>query len=881
MLSPVKNIQFKSPVRHTFSSFIGPETLTNKQNINSIYDNNSISFAHYMGLELSDDKVLNPTYYKLPKIELEGRIHQFRPDTSQMECASKLLEGKSVLYCAPTGTGKTAVAHFAVNKNLDENKRTIITVPLVALANDKYREFSKIYGKKNVGIMTGDRKINPNAPIVIMTTEILYNQSADLGNNNDIGTVVFDEAHYISDEDRGSVWENSIIACVPNDIQILCLSATINNGNEFSGWIQSLNTKQDSSLVEIKPKERYVPLVWQIFKPKEGSFEPVIEYQINLEDLSESNIEDKQKRAISKIYQKQNNKDEFYKLSAFQLQRTIENLKVQLRPKYDSLEDFKEDFARNYPEFSPDEINEISHLLRNEDSKQVKHIYSKSEPHDNFPLLVKSLNEQNMLPALIFKLSRNMCDDVVKNLYLQGVDLTTQEEKEQIREIIEQYANSGYLGKDINPEALIRGYGAHHAGKLPQYRKLVEELFSKKLLKVVSATSTLSAGINMPARSVVISDMTYKSYNAHTKEMETTTLSVNDFHQMAGRAGRRGVDNTGNVVLYNLKSIPKKYQKEQQNIEAVDELNLAYQYISSNADNLRSQFRPDPVLIARYYNENSDNSNLRDMVNNSFKIYSAKDKDKTSDTLIKRFENYSHILLKQGFLYRNYKNEYILTPKGRLLLCAQGANPLMTVGLIYDEVLKNITPETLAQIAGYIAGSNEVQEPKGFQEVIDNMLEIQLTDRNSKQQIKSFRKVRNSYQDREEKLLRTLKESKIAPNDIISSDNVSGYILYLWAHFNSSNPDTIENFEKISSVTSDTQDKDIKRALSAKLSQGNVYRSISHSVSVLKQIQRICDYALSDNFNYPNSDYYETLKNKASLALELINKEPVRTEDIQ
>ncbi|MBQ8475427.1 hypothetical protein IJ531_00015, partial [bacterium] len=314
---------------------------------------------------------------------------------------------------------------------------------------------------------------------------------------------------------------------------------------------------------------------------------------------------------------------------------------------------------------------------------------------------------------------------------------------------------------------------SHHAGKLPQYRKLVKELFSKKLIKVVSATSTLSAGINMPARTVVISNMTYKRYNAHTKEMETQTLNVNDFHQMAGRAGRRGVDAIGNVVLYNLKAIPNKYKKEEHNKNRIDELNLAYQYIAEAPDKLRSQYRPEAVLLARYYNEHSDNSNLRDMINQSFKMSCAKEKDKTMDAIIQKFENYSHTLLKQGILYKYYHNEYILTPKGKLLLSAQGANPLMVVSLIYDEALRTSTPETLAQVAGYIAGSDETQEVSGMDEVLDKMLELQLKgEKNPKAVMKASRNIRQTYLDKEDKLLRSLKESKVPPHDIIASDSI-------------------------------------------------------------------------------------------------------------
>lgn len=856
-----------------------PETGKTTGNLKSIYNCSAINFRHYMGFK-SNDIANNPSYFKLPQITLQdGTIHQFTPDKSQIECAQKLLQGDSVLYCAPTGTGKTAVAHFAINKNLDENKKTIVTVPLVALANDKYREFSKIYGIDNVGILTGDRKVNTNAPIVIMTTEILYNQSNDLKNNNNIGTIIFDEAHYLSDEQRGNVWENSIIASVPNDIQVLCLSATIGNSEEFSNWLNSLNKAQNSSLVEIKPKERYVPLVWELYNPMSSElFSPIIQYDISLDTLNLDSMDDKQKRAIGRIYQIQNDKNEFYIPKDSEIQEILSSLKDNLKAQYRTTEEFEQDFLGNYPQFSKENAKEISNLLRNEDNKYIKNTYAQYMPNNNLSPLIDDLKKEDKLPALIFKFSRNRCDDIIKDLYLEKLDLTTEKEKKEIEKIIDDYSKSGYLGKDINKEALLNGYGAHHAGKLPQYRKLIEELFSKKLLKVVVATSTLSAGINMPARSVVISDMTYKAFDYEKNKMETTPVSVNEFHQMAGRAGRRGIDNIGYVILYNLKSIPKEFSKEEYNKDKIDELDLAYNYISSKPDNIRSQYRPDPVLIANYYNNNESNIALRDLINKSFKIYSAKDKNKVSDSEIKKFENYSHILLKQGFAYKDYKNQYVLTPKGKLLLNAQGANPLMTVGLIYDGILNDISPINLAQIAGYISDSSEQQEVDDMLDTVEIMLKNSL-DSNCEQEIKKFKKVRKMYLDREEKLLKTVKESKVDNRDILKSDNLSGYISYLWAKYNSWNQNSIENFENISEIKFETQNPDIKRSLEAKLSQGNIYRTISHTISVLKQIERICDCALNDSDNYPDIEYYEQLKLSAQKAIELMDKEPIKIED--
>ncbi len=882
MLLPVSNLKIYNSSRYTLPKAKQNKALSIPYDIKSIYNRN-INFTHYMGFSTDKETINNPDYYKLPAITLsDGTIHQFTPDRTQIECAKYLSQGNSVVYSAPTGTGKTAVIHFAVNKNLDEDKKTYITVPLIALANDKYREFTKIYGKDNVGIMTGDRKLNPDAPIIIMTTEILYNQAKDLKeNSNNIGTIVFDEAHYMSDVERGSVWEKSIMESVPNNIPVLCLSATVGNPAVFNSWIYSLDTQRNSSLVELKPTERYVPLVWQIYKPETSEkFTPIIQYAVDIENLSIENLTDKQKRGIARIFQIQNYKNEFYEPTKKELEHTIEELKSSMRNWYQSTDDFEEDFLDSYGEFEPYEAKEIANLLRNEDDKYVKHIYSKYQPEQDFKTLIDNLNNQDKLPAIIFKLSRGKCDEVCQSLFDSDVNLTTEDEKKEIENIIEKYKQKGYLGKDINEQALMQGFGVHHAGKLPEYRKLIEELFSKKLLKVVISTSTLSAGINMPARSVILSDMQYRKYDPHTKEMKDTALSVNEFHQMAGRAGRRGVDNIGNVILYNLKAIPEKYKNEEHNKGKVDELELAYKYLSAKPDNIRSQFRPDPVIVARYFGAEGEEE-LFKTINKSFGIYGIakeEDKDERAKKKLRQFENYAQILLKQGFMYRDYKNQYVLLPKGNLLLNAQGANPLMTANLVYDEILDDISPLNLAQIAGYIAGSDEIEESSKISVEVDEILEREVKE---KSEVKDFRKLRQKYQQKEDRLLRSLLEAKIPPYDVISSDNVSGLVTYLWAKMNFDNDNnTIENFEKLTSLEYNKNDKDVSMTMKAKLSEGNIYRIISHSISVLKQIERLCDAALSDSNNFPNQDYYKNLKDCAIWTLDLIDRKPISVEDI-
>ncbi len=903
MLSPVKNIQFALKTGKcalaadkTMQNNILPSAQHYKKNIQKGQD---ISFTHYISVpqtsKLADDIEYNPYYYKLPEIPLEdGSVYQCMPDNSQVMCALEILDDKNVVYVAPTGTGKTAVAHFATQKNLEQGKKTIITVPLIALANDKYKEFSKIYGEQNVGILTGERKFNPNAPIIIETTEILYNQSSQFSRTaKNTGTIIFDEAHYIADDERGNVWENSIIEAVPNDIQILCLSATVGNADNLANWITSLNPHKEVSKIELQPDERHVPLIWRLFETDDefsANFPIIKDCRVNIEEIDNISFSEKEKRALGVLYRAQNSiKNEYYQADDTELTDALFDLKQKANKcgflgKFKNITEFETFLKNNYKNLEPTEIQEVSHLLSNTAFEQVKMKHTPHKP-DNFPFLIDNLERENMLPALIFKLSKGACDDIVRDLKDYNYVLTTDEEKEQIQQIINEYKKEGrYLGTKFDEQMLLNGYASHHSGKMPAYKKLVEDLFSKKLLKVIAATSTLSAGINMPARTVVISDVNYKRFNPETQEIEYTPVTVNEFHQMAGRAGRRGIDRVGNVVLYNLHTPSKGFSKEGNSKDTKpDDLKLAYKLLSSKPDDLESQFRPDACLIAKYYDTHSTNKELYNTVSNSFKAYLSQDREKEVKNLVKKFENYSQILLKQGFLMKNNSKEFTLTPKGKLLLRAQGANPLMLSSLIYDEKLKDITLEQLAQIAGYTAGCDEQEENTEMQETIFNKFKNFLYDENDvESQMKQFAQARAIFENREQKILKSLNESKLPAKDILMSDNFSGFITYLWLHLNKQNCDSIQNFEKIinKALSSPSKDNVSRSAFNRKTSEGNVYKIIAQSTSVLKQIRRICEYALMHPEEYPNIEYYAKLKQQSIEALKLIKKEPIANEGI-
>jgi len=447
-------------------------------------------------------------------------------------------------------------------------------------------------------------------------------------------------------------------------------------------------------------------------------------------------------------------------------------------------------------------------------------------------------------------------------------------------EIFDKYEKNGvYLGTNVQKDMLLRGWAVHHAGRLPQYKKLIEELFSKKLIKVVIATSTLGAGINMPARSVVMTNTAYKKYNPKTEEIEYTPLSANEFHQMAGRAGRRGIDKVGHVILYNLHTPIDRFRKDEDKDKngKIDELWLAYQLMDSDADNLRSTFRPQAPMLAQYYLNNTTPNNLYNLIKQSFRYYCSKDKQKAEKQMFKKFENFTQILIKQKCLFKNHRKEMTLTPKGEILMQAQGMNPLMLTELLYEEELKNITPAQLCQLAAHIQGSEEQAENEAQENLINSKITQLALQGEADISATEFETTKAKFKKHEEKIIKALKESNIHHTDIRVTDSFSGLVGYLFASYNELNDNSIANFEKIidSANIAQSSDNEANKEYERKATEGNVYKIITGSISTLKQIIRICDFAIGSEDKYPNTNYWENLKETAQEAIKLLDKEPI------
>ncbi len=393
-------------------------------------------------------------------------VFPFELDAFQLDAIASLNAGRSVVVCAPTGSGKTLVGEYGIYRALARGKRVFYTTPLKALSNQKLRDFRDQFGFDAVGLLTGDASINRDAPIVVMTTEIFRNMlyGTPIGqvgiSLTDVEAVVLDECHYMNDRQRGTVWEESIIYC-PHEIQLIALSATVANSEQLTDWLNQVHGPTDLIYSDYRP----VPLEFH-FGNLKGVF-PLL---------------NDNKTQINPRLLKRNRKKE------------LEKGKGNRRPEAPSI---------------------------------------------NF--ILSHLQQRDMLPAIYFIFSRRGCDKAVTEV--GDMWLVNEQEAQQLRRQIDDFfSRNPDAGRAGHIAPLYRGIAAHHAGILPAWKVLVEELFQQGLIKVVFATETLAAGINMPARTTVISTISKRTDTGHRM------LTASEFLQMAGRAGRRGMDEVGHVV---------------------------------------------------------------------------------------------------------------------------------------------------------------------------------------------------------------------------------------------------------------------------------------------------------------------------------------------
>jgi ATP-dependent RNA helicase HelY len=405
----------------------------------------------------------------------------YQPDAFQVKAMDSIDADASVLVAAPTGSGKTLIAEYGIARARSLKRRAFYTTPIKALSNQKFRDLGELYGAHNVGLVTGDNAINADAPVVVMTTEVLRNMIyASSHRLNDLGVVILDEVHYLQDAYRGPVWEEVIIQLDP-EVQLVCLSATVSNADEVCEWLSTVRGRTDVVVETTRPIELVNHFA---------------------------------------VHDKASDKTEMFNtIVGGEPNRHVQRLLSGGRPNGG-----RQGQSKKSRRFSP----------------------------PTRPETVELLEDNAMLPAIVFIFSRAQCEDAVASCMRAGIILTSADEESQIIEIVERHCES--LSDDDRValeyshflDDIGTGVSCHHAGMIPMFKEAVEECFVKGLVKVVFATETLAVGINMPARAVVIEKLTKYTGDHHQ------LLRASEFTQLTGRAGRRGLDDIGHAIsLWN------------------------------------------------------------------------------------------------------------------------------------------------------------------------------------------------------------------------------------------------------------------------------------------------------------------------------------------
>ena len=484
------------------------------------------------------------------KLSDDERSYQFpfKLDNFQEAGCYAIENQENVLICAHTGSGKTVLALYGIGWCIKNNKKAIYTSPTKSLSNQKYFEFVNNFGDtSSVGIMTGDIKINSDAQIVVMTTEILRNllyKDKNLDGMNtkalidfdDVGVIIMDEVHYINDPGRGKVWEE-VLLMSRKDITLIMLSATLNKPEEFSSWIGNIKEKP---IHLIKTSHRVVPLKHYYFK------------DFHYED------EDGKKRTRFEIV----------------------------------------------------EICDNNHKFSNYDVISSK--FKRYEVPSILNIVINKLIENNQLPALFFKFSRKKCEQMCRyvkcNLlnYEELYQINTTFEKVMLKYKVKYEHLNQY--QDILKQ-IQKGVAYHHSGMLPILKEIVEILFSKGLIKVLFATETFAIGVNMPTKTVIFSELQKFDNNG------LRFLRSDEYNQMAGRAGRRGLDKFGTVLLIPTFDLPKENTLKSIMSGKSPELNskfhLNYQFVLKTIIN--KEFDTNNYLENTFYKQDKNKIKVLDI----------------------------------------------------------------------------------------------------------------------------------------------------------------------------------------------------------------------------------------------------------------------------
>jgi len=453
----------------------------------------------------------------------DPRVAEFRAgftfplDDYQIRACEALATGSGVLVAAPTGSGKTVVGEFAVDLALQSGRKCFYTTPIKALSNQKYSDLVARFGIGNVGLLTGDISLNGEAPVVVMTTEVLRNMlyarsQTLLG----LGFVVMDEVHYLADRFRGAAWEEVIIG-LPESVAVVALSATVSNAEEFGDWLRTVRGDTEVIVTERRP----VPLFQHVMSGR------------RIYDL----FTDDGPTALGQ-----------HEAGSAKREHAVNPDLVRLARDDQRFHGRVGSLGGRGGRGGPGNRGRHGQLRGFKGSQESESGANKARMPRRTEVIAR-LESEALLPAIYFIFSRAGCDAAMTQAMHDGVRLTRPDEARTI-ELALEAATTGLTASELETlgyssfaEGLRRGVASHHAGMLPVFKECVEDLFEAGLVKVVFATETLALGINMPARTVVLEKLT--KYNGETH----ADLTPGEYTQLTGRAGRRGIDVEGHAVV--------------------------------------------------------------------------------------------------------------------------------------------------------------------------------------------------------------------------------------------------------------------------------------------------------------------------------------------
>ena len=620
----------------------------------------------------TDVHLLCPT--ELSLLEAFRERYPFVLDPFQEEAIHHIAAGSSVIVSAPTGAGKTLIAEYAIFRALAQGQRLAYTTPIKALSNQKYADFCRRFGSENVGILTGDVQVNSQAPILVMTTEILRNMFY-LQPPENLGYVVLDECHYMGDEGRGTVWEEIIINC-PKDVPLVALSATVSNIDEIAAWITDIHRP----IVAIQHPIRPVPLEYFLVDPQ-GSI---------------------------------------------------------MR-------------ARDMPT--------KGHALLKDDSRGPRH---RRRHGPDVGRLLLQLQARRWLPAIYFIFSRAGCEAVLRRCLRDGIRFIDEHEAGEVETAIEKTL-SDY--PSIAPESelnrlifdgLRQGLGIHHAGMLAPLKRLTEVLFERGLVQVVFATETMSLGIHMPAKSVVIENLRKRS------DYGFRTLRVGELTQMAGRAGRRGIDSKGTCLVV---------------VEGREALNEALRLIKGEPEPIESRFKIGYSSAAMLIQSLHEPDAIRKTIERSFGQFQNRQRIRLLEA-----EGERHLRRREGrgkpsrqswpgleqrtrqlaLLQDSYWDEFLritailqhfgclkageLSSEGRLVATLRHDNELLVARVVFSGVLDGLTPAELAALLSCLSEESREGEVRSSWTLLKQQRDLQKRLQSMGRLAQELHEVQRTYQ---------------------------------------------------------------------------------------------------------------------------------------